>query len=429
MSLVPIRWWCSRSQREHKLALGRLSISLVALAATYFDRSWGGGHSTAILLFYVLYSLFVLMLAVVARADPLSLTTVWRVLETFPIVVRVLWNRRVSAASLILIHIADLTWAALICLLTGGLKSPFFFLFVFVILAAACRWGAPGALPTAGASMLVLLSATLLTNSPPNAGFHFVIEGLGWGTSLNRAVSLVLLGALAPLLAEGDGTAVLQVSSSQLGSHAQETAGERRRIARDLHDGVIQSLIVLEIELDLLRREKLHVTAETTETLASVQQAIRQEVRKLRELTEQLRSDSPPCLLSSHLSDAVEEFQRETGIATSLQCDVQDELLHPRVAQEIAGIVREALANVPKHSGAQNVQVRLTAHQDHYQLVVKDDGRGFDFSGCLSQQQLECAHKGPRVIRERVHSIQGELAIESYAGRGSRLEVQFDARN
>jgi signal transduction histidine kinase len=58
-------------------------------------------------------------------------------------------------------------------------------------------------------------------------------------------------------------------------------------------------------------------------------------------------------------------------------------------------------------------------------LVVDDDGHGFDFSGRLTQAELEAERKGPMIIKERVRSIGGELAVESTPGRGARLEIRI----
>lgn len=91
----------------------------------------------------------------------------------------------------------------------------------------------------------------------------------------------------------------------------------------------------------------------------------------------------------------------------------------------VGGIVQEALCNVRKHSGARKVEVRLGSNRDSWQVVIQDDGHGFDFSGRLSQTELRARHKGPRVIQERVHCVNGELAIESYPDRGARLEIRL----
>ena len=67
--------------------------------------------------------------------------------------------------------------------------------------------------------------------------------------------------------------------------------------------------------------------------------------------------------------------------------------------------------------------MRLSAKNGSWTLVIEDDGRGFPFSGRLSQADLDALGKGPLVIKERVRVIAGELTIESNPGQGSRLEI------
>ncbi|HEX3438429.1 MAG TPA: histidine kinase [Pseudacidobacterium sp.] len=211
-------------------------------------------------------------------------------------------------------------------------------------------------------------------------------------------------------------------------SRARVRDMERQRTARELHDGVIQSLIFTEMHVDLLRRQLMNpgIGVNTEETLTNVQLLLRREIQDLRRQIEQLRSSAAPRLLLPRLSEIVENFQCETGIAASFVSDVQDKSISGRISHEVTRIVEEALTNVRKHSGAQKVEVQLVSNPDDtWQVVIQDDGCGFDFSGRLSLAQLEAARKGPRVIRERVHSVNGDLALESYPGRGARLEIRF----
>ena len=96
-----------------------------------------------------------------------------------------------------------------------------------------------------------------------------------------------------------------------------------------------------------------------------------------------------------------------------------------KVCRELARIVQESLVNIRKHSGARNVLVRLAKRGGNLLLTVEDDGRGFAFSGTLTDSQLETTGKGPVVIRERVRLLAGELTIESNPGHGARLEVRI----
>jgi signal transduction histidine kinase len=199
---------------------------------------------------------------------------------------------------------------------------------------------------------------------------------------------------------------------------------ERARVARDLHDGVIQSLIGLEMEVDALRRETGPAPTRVGTRLGEVQQVLRTEVAGLRELMLRMKPlYLDPHRLPEYLVDLVDRFQRETGIAAHFSCELDEVALRPRVCTELARIVQEALANVRKHSGAQNVLVRFDATDEQWKLSVDDDGSGFRFSGRLTLAELDAGRLGPMVIKERVRSIGGQLTIDSKPGGGSRLEI------
>lgn len=201
-------------------------------------------------------------------------------------------------------------------------------------------------------------------------------------------------------------------------------AVERARVARELHDGVIQSLIGLEMQVDVLRRQAEASSEGKAGELVRIQQILRQEVLNLRDLMQQMRPlDLAPRQLLDHLAQTVDKFGRDAGISTRFVSGLAEVSLPPRVCNEIVRIVQEALVNVRKHSGARNVMVKFDAQDGLWKLVVDDDGRGFDFFGRLNHAELDAARKGPLVIKERVRSIGGELVVESAPGRGARLEI------
>ena len=201
-------------------------------------------------------------------------------------------------------------------------------------------------------------------------------------------------------------------------------AVERARVARELHDGAVQSLIAMEMQVDVVRRQSAGESERVSSELERIQGLLREEVLKLRELMQEMKSiDVDSRKLPVFVTDTVERFQRETGITARFVFDREPSGMEPRVCREVARIVQEALVNVRKHSQARQVLVRLNANGKNWQLMVEDDGRGFDFSGRLSQAELDQARKGPVVIKERVRLIDGELTIESNPGRGARLEI------
>ena len=201
---------------------------------------------------------------------------------------------------------------------------------------------------------------------------------------------------------------------------------ERGRVARELHDGVVQSLHAIAFRLYAMRTSPLVDSMECKQELGDIQELVQNETTSLRTLIHQLKPvDFDPRHLVDFLAGMIERYRYETGIAAKFVCDVGDLTLRPQACREIAGIVQEALANVQKHSGAENVLVRLGAEAGRWILTVEDDGRGFAFSGKLSQSELEKIRGGPLVIKERVRSLGGELTIESKPSQGARLVITF----
>lgn len=200
-------------------------------------------------------------------------------------------------------------------------------------------------------------------------------------------------------------------------------AAERARVARELHDGAVQSLIAVEMQVDVLRRQAQsdkNIGAE----LSRIQGLLREEVLKLRELMQQMKAiDVDAQRLLGVLNDTVERFQRETGINARFVTDGEVLDMPQRVCRELLHIVQEGLVNVRKHSGARHALVRLAASPGRWNLVLEDDGKGFPFAGRFTQDQMEDAGRGPMIIKERVRLIAGELTVESNPGQGTRLEI------
>ena len=200
-------------------------------------------------------------------------------------------------------------------------------------------------------------------------------------------------------------------------------AAERARFARELHDGAVQSLIAVEMQVDVLRRQA-DAGKPIGSELGRIQGLLREEVLKLRELMQQMKAiDVDAQRLLGVLNDTVERFQRETGISARFVTDLEDLDMPQRVCREILHIVQEGLVNVRKHSGARHALVRLGANHEKWSLTLEDDGKGFSFGGRYNQDQLEEAGKGPMIIKERVRLIAGQLTVESNPGQGTRLEI------
>ena len=241
-------------------------------------------------------------------------------------------------------------------------------------------------------------------------------------TDPRRANPAVLLSTLDLL---GARVAPAVYNAFQAGRRRSRAgAVERARVARELHDGVIQSMIGTEMRLDAVRRRAVDCGDRTSGELAAIQQMLRGEIVSIRELMQQLGDvDTRPIQLVERLANVVDRFERESGIAAQFASEIDEVDLSPRACGELVRITQEALTNVRRHSGARHAVVHMAAENGHFMLTVDDDGCGLPFEGRREHQELDFDVRGPRVIKERVRSIGGELAIESRPGLGMRLEV------
>jgi signal transduction histidine kinase len=207
---------------------------------------------------------------------------------------------------------------------------------------------------------------------------------------------------------------------------SRATAMERARLARELHDGVIQSLVGLEMHVDVLRRRLEPTDDSAASELAEIQSRLRDEVLNVRELMNDIRpvsgdAEDVPGLLAG----IADRFRRDSGIDARFLCTLPRVPLAPVRVRELVRITQESLVNIRKHSGARTVVIRLGVSGDHCVLTVDDDGRGFGFEGRYTLEELDRARRGPVVIKERVRQLGGTMVLDSTPGRGSRLEISF----
>jgi two-component system sensor histidine kinase UhpB len=201
--------------------------------------------------------------------------------------------------------------------------------------------------------------------------------------------------------------------SGRLVLRAQEE--ERRRLARDLHDEVNQSLTAI-----LLRLEALNQTAPpgVEQELGEVKRLVNQAMDELLTLARQLR---PSALddhgLTSAIVSQVRRFSAQTGISADVSTAGDTPALEPD--QEIAAyrFAQEALSNVAQHADATHVDVVVSGREGGLELRVRDDGRGFD---------PEAAHGGIGLVgmAERARMVGARIDVMSRPGRGTALTLQ-----
>lgn len=202
---------------------------------------------------------------------------------------------------------------------------------------------------------------------------------------------------------------------------------ERLRLARELHDGPIQTLSAAVMQLELLRRRTGQEDG-LADDLQAVESLLRDEIANVRDMTQDMRIgvlDTDSTHLVRELADIVERFARQHNITAHFVSDEDFVHVSTLARHELLRVLHEALVNVRKHSGATETLVWLRTFADRLILSVEDNGRGFSFDGRLTHRELEVREIGPVVIRERMAGIGGEVAVESRPGHGARLELRL----
>ncbi|HEY4900902.1 MAG TPA: histidine kinase [Terriglobales bacterium] len=246
------------------------------------------------------------------------------------------------------------------------------------------------------------------------SGRFVLVNGkLGWNSERELRFAQNVVSQVAPAL-----------YSIYLFRRLRTRAGamERAKVARELHDTAIQSLISIEMQVDVLRR-RVNGQPQSAE-LARIQKLLREEVLNMRELMQSMRPvEIGPHQFLDFLAQLVERFRSDTGVDARFVSELEEVTLPSSACRELARVVQEGLVNVRKHSAAKSVYIRFGAQNGLWKLVIDDDGCGFPFTGRLTLTELDDLHRGPTVIKERVRAIGGDLVIESSPGHGSRLEI------
>jgi len=201
---------------------------------------------------------------------------------------------------------------------------------------------------------------------------------------------------------------------------------DRIRVARDIHDGVLQSLTGIRLRLQALADEP-DAPAPARDRLLALERAIAIEQREIRLFIEDLKPADRPIASERGVAQALEELRGRLAVEwntpISIRVSPADLPLPASAEQTFRLLVREAVVNALKHAHPSRVSVDVQAHgADGLRVVVSDDGRGFPFHGRLEHEALVTSGVGPVSLRERLASFGGSLAIESMP-TGSRVEI------
>ena len=199
---------------------------------------------------------------------------------------------------------------------------------------------------------------------------------------------------------------------------------ERRRLARELHDGIGQHLTALRHRLDQLMRQHGGIAGKDSaldDALTLCDIAI-QETRALSRLLrpqilDDLGLDAALRWLARHMTD---------GSKTGVEVEVGDvhAVLDGELSTLIFRVAQEALTNAVKHAAAKTIVLRLSRRGENLQLLIVDDGRGCDVDAAFAKSSQGLS-SGLTSIRERVRLFGGEFAVSSSPGEGLQLRASL----
>ena len=316
------------------------------------------------------------------RADPLALTLGFGAAANTLLYVH-LWPRNPMLIA-----------TSLVCLLMGC--------------AVVFSWSAPrmvllGAFVCVG---FAIVSSRATAAELGGAPVVSAVGALGVGAVIAIAGAGILGRARASLAQR---QAELAAFSARLMAAQEE---ERRRLARELHDELGQSLTAVNAYIWLIEKELPEAQAALRGRTAEVRRLVSKTLAEMREMSQLLRPSTLDDLglvpsLDSHLKAFADRHQ----IATSFTAEGLPERLPAEIETALYRITQEALTNVARHAGAHRVRVALTRERADLKLEIADDGHGLPF-----RQGGTKPGTGLVGIRERVHALGGTVTLSSESG-------------
>jgi PAS domain S-box-containing protein len=213
--------------------------------------------------------------------------------------------------------------------------------------------------------------------------------------------------------------ASLAVNNARQSAQSQKlaTLSERQRIARELHDAVKQNLFSASLIAANLTKNQGEFTKESKQHLHYVHDSLQQALAEMRILLDELQPDHILDLSDKDMLKNLSNRLSKTGIKVRLKTHL-DAPLALELKVIIYRILQEAITNIQTHANAQNVHIKLARTAEQIELVIEDDGSGFDTG-------VNLVGHGLRNMRQRVSNSNGSIEIQSQIGKGTRIAISW----
>jgi signal transduction histidine kinase len=309
----------------------------------------------------------------------------------------------------------DLVWVSAIVFSTGGSRTPFFIYYLFPAITAGSRYGIKGGLAVSlvGATLYGLIRFDFPWERP-----------LGVDVFLVRTVYLIVFAYIFGFLSEFEtkqNRKLLALSRTAAQVAALE---ERRRIMREIHDGLLQSLATHILRLEMCRRHFVDSPRELETELRSIEEETRSAMKLIREFLAGKETHAfPPGMILEKLKGDLQFMRDGLGLQVILETQPDDISLPETIEQDVYYVLREALANIARHAHASRAVITLEQNKHDVAVALRDDGVGFDLNSVKNGRGF-----GLTSMEERIKKHGGTLRHQSAAGKGTTISFRVPIR-
>lgn len=311
-----------------------------------------------------------------------------------------------------LIVIGDFLLCMLLVIYTNGLNSPFLLYSLIPIMTAALLFEEKVAISLAAIATIVLSIAHLALSQ--------FIERFTWimqGYNLTMLIIYTLFCFVAA-------TVPYRINLNIRRRIEREAIiEERRRIAREIHDGVAQSLGYLNLKTKQVSDSvSSQNTVQALTELGDIRQIVQDTYEDIRESIDQLTTEIRNLPIIPALANYTREFGDNNGIRVQFDAPRAFPPLSPVAELQLLRITQEALTNVRRHAQATDVGVKLEKTSQAVEMLIKDNGQGFTLSDL---EESPPGYHGLNIIRERAEGLGGSLNISTAPGEGTEVKVSL----
>jgi len=311
-----------------------------------------------------------------------------------------------------LILVGDFLLCMLLVIYTNGLNSIFLLYSLTPIMTAALLFEEKVSLSLAATASLSL-SVTHLALSQFTERFTWIMQGYNL-TLLIVYTLFSLVCAMVPYRIN------LNIRRR---IEREAIIEERRRIAREIHDGVAQSLSYLNLKTRAVSDSvSSQNTVQALTELGEIREVVQDTYEDIRESIEQLSTEIRSVPIITALRNYVREFGDNSGIRVHFEVPKAFTRLSPVAELQLLRITQEALTNVRRHALASEVEVKLENTTESVEMTVKDNGQGFNL---LDLEKSPPGYHGLNIIRERAEGLGGSVNILTAPGEGTEIRVSL----